>query len=132
LLRRRQVLRPLCVHCSSLSSTNHLLDTRARSTFRLLCLLDSPPGIFLTRSPGRRTVGAPLPLSNMPTMAKAWMSSLAVGAALAVAPLKPVAAQNPNNELFLQSFISGSVESILTKIFVPNVTFAAGTGFDIR
>ena len=65
-------------------------------------------------------------------MRKAWISSLAVGAVLAVAPVNRLAAQNPNNELFLQSFISTGVSSILTSIFASDVSYGAGTGFDIR
>jgi hypothetical protein len=68
----------------------------------------------------------------MLTMRKAWISSLAVGAVLAVAPVNHAAAQNPNNELFLQSFMSTGVSSILTSIFASDVSYVAGTGFDIR
>jgi hypothetical protein len=68
----------------------------------------------------------------MLTMRKAWISSLAVGAVLAVAPASRAVAQNPNNELFLQSFMSTGVSSLLTSIFASDVSYGAGTGFDIR
>lgn len=67
-------------------------------------------------------------------MPKAWVTSIATAAIIAAMPIGNARAQTPNsnNELFFQSFSTGSVGSILTSIFAPSVTFAAGTGFDIR
>jgi hypothetical protein len=65
-------------------------------------------------------------------MPKKWIPSLALGVVLAAAPAGKAAAQNSNNELFLQSFLSSSSVSILTSIFASNVSFSAGSAIDIR